>query len=269
MIRKWKIGEWVVTSYIQNFIKFKPLLEELVGRDIKVKYRRSVLGVLWTLLNPLMMMIVLSVVFSSLFKFDIEYFPVYLLSGQLIFNFYNESTSNAMSAILNNASLIKKIYVPKYLFVLSRILSSIINLAASFSALILVMLAMRIPLHWTIIFSIIPLVLLAVFSLGVSLLLAAVTVKFRDIMHLYSVFTTALLYLTPVIYPMSILPEKVKLIVAINPITNYVGMFRDVMIYGTIPGIISLLVATIEAVIMLGIGLRVFYKMQDEFILNI
>lgn len=256
-------------TYIQNFLKFRPLLEELVGRDIKVKYRRSVLGVLWTLLNPLLMMIVLSIVFSNLFKFDVEYFPVYLLSGQLMFNFYNESTSNAMSAILNNGSLIKKVYVPKYLFVVSRLLSSVINLAASFSALILVILAMRLPLTWKVVLSVIPLGLLAVFSLGVSLFLAAVTVKFRDVMHLYSVFTTALLYLTPVIYPMSILPEKVKILVMLNPITNYVMMFRETMMYGHFPSVSSIVLAAIEAGVMLIIGLRVFYKMQDDFILSI
>ncbi len=110
-----------MSVYIQNFLKFRPLLNELVSRDIKIKYRRSVLGVLWTLLNPLLMMIVLSVVFSNLFKFDVENFPLYLLSGQIVFNFYSESTSSAMSSITGNAALIKKVYVPKYLFVFSRI----------------------------------------------------------------------------------------------------------------------------------------------------
>lgn len=184
-----------LSTYIKNFKKFLPLLKELVARDIKIKYRKSVLGVFWTLLNPLCMMIVLSVVFSNLFKFDIEYFPVYLLSGQLIFNFYSESTTNAMSAIISNSSLIKKIYIPKYLFVLSRIISSTINLMASFTALVLVMLAMRVELHYTVLLVVIPLFFIVVFSMGVGMLLSAITVKFRDIMHLYSVFVTALLYL--------------------------------------------------------------------------
>ena len=131
-----------MTTYVQNFLKFQPLLKELIARDIKVKYRKSVLGVLWTLLNPLFMMIVLSVVFSNLFKFDVEYFPVYLLSGQLIFNFYSEVTTCSMSAIIDNGPLIKKVYVPKYLFILARTFSSTINLLASFTALIVVMLAM-------------------------------------------------------------------------------------------------------------------------------
>ena len=263
------MGGAVLTEYIQNFKKFRPLLNELIARDIKIKYRKSVLGVLWTLLNPLFMMIVLSVVFSNLFKFDVENFPVYLLSGQLIFNFFSESTTNAMSAILANSSLIKKIYVPKYLFVLSRVFSSTINLLASFTAMVCVMLAMRVDLHYTVLLVPIPLLFIVMFSLGVGLLLSALTVKFRDIMHLYSVFVTALMYLTPVIYPMSILPMWLKPIVTLNPITNILEMFRAVMLYNSFPSIKSMFIAIVECIIVLAIGLYVFYKKQDEFILNI
>lgn len=258
-----------MSIYIQNFKKFRPLLGELIARDIKTKYRKSVLGVLWTLLNPLFMMIILSVVFSNLFKFDVEYFPVYLLSGQLIFNFYNEATTNAMGAIVANGPLIKKIYVPKYMFVLSRIFSSSINLLASFTAMIFVMLAMRVELHYTVLLAPIPLFFIVFFSLGVGLILSAITVKFRDIMHLYSVFVTALMYLTPVIYPMSILPEWLKKIVLLNPITNILMMFRDVMLNNMLPSIGSILLATVETAAVMIIGLYVFYKRQDTFILDI
>lgn len=258
-----------MAAYIQNFLKFKPLLGELVARDIKIKYRRSVLGVLWTLLNPLCMMIVLSVVFSNLFRFDIENFPLYLLSGQVIFNFFSNSTTSAMSSIVSSASLIKKVYVPKYLFVLANIISSFINLLASFVALILVMLATRAELHWMVLLVPIPLILLVLFSLGMGLALAAITVKFRDVMHLYSVFITALMYLTPVIYPMSILPEWLSVIVKLNPITNFLTMFRDVMLNNTFFGWQSLIIAIIETALMLIFGLYVFYKNQDSFILNL
>ena len=257
-----------MSQYILNFKKFQPLLQELVARDIKIKYRRSVLGVLWTLLNPLCMMIVLSVVFSNLFKFDVENFPLYLLSGQVVFTFFSDSTTSSMTAIINNASLIKKIYVPKYLFVLSRVFSSFINLMASFTALLLVMVATRAELHWTVLFVPVPMFLLVGFCLGIGLILSAITVKFRDIMHLYSVFVTALMYLTPVIYPMSILPEWLYPIVKLNPITNILLMFRDVMLNNKVLNIVSLVVAIIEMLIVLLIGLRVFYKSQDEFILN-
>ena len=258
-----------MSTYIQNFQKFRPLLSELIARDIKTKYRKSILGVLWTILNPLFMMIVLSVVFSNLFRFDIEYFPVYLLSGQLIFNFFSESTTNAMSAIIANGPLIKKIYVPKYMFVISRIFSSSINLLASFTALIFVMLAMRVDLHYTVLLVPIPLIFIIFFSLGIGLILSAIAVKFRDIVHLYSVFVTALMYLTPVIYPMSILPEWLEKIVLINPITNILIMFRDVMMNNTVPSIASIGIAIVETAIALALGLYVFYKSQDTFILNL
>lgn len=254
---------------MQNFVRFIPLLNELVSRDIKIKYRRSMLGVLWTLLNPLFMMIVLSVVFSNLFKFDVENFPLYLLSGQVIFNFFSDATTSSMTSIIGSAPLIKKIYIPKYLFVVSKVLSCSINLMASFTALICVMLATRAELHWTILLVGIPLFFVIMFSLGAGLILGAIAVKFRDIVHLYSVFITALLYLTPVIYPMSILPDTIRKLVMVNPITNFLVMFRDVIMYNTIPSMTSLLIAAVETGLICIIGAYVFWKNQDQFILNL
>ena len=174
-----------MNSLVANFKQYTPLLSELVSRDIKTKYRRSVLGVLWTLLNPLLMMIVLSIVFSQLFgRFGVENYPIYLLSGQVIFNFFSESTSMSMSSIINNAPLLKKVYIPKYMFVLSRTISSAINLFASFAALIIVMFVMRVELHYTVVLTVFPIVALVKLSVGVGLMLASLAVKFRDIVHL-------------------------------------------------------------------------------------
>lgn len=256
-------------TYIENFKKFRPLLYELVARDVKIKYRKSVLGVLWTLLNPLLMMVILSIVFSNLFRFEIENYSLYLLSGQILFNFFNESTSGSMTSILGNASLIKKVYIPKYLFVLSRIASSSINILSSFCALLLVMLFTRTELHFAMFLVAIPLAYLIVFSLGVGLILAALTVKFRDIMHLYSVFLTALMYLTPIIYSIDMLPGWVRRIVNLNPLTGILNIFRDVMLYNTIPTAWEFLVSFVIVIITLILGLWVFYKQQDEFILNL
>ncbi len=258
-----------MSTYIQNFMKFRPLLIELVSRDIKIKYRRSVLGVLWTVLNPLLMMVVLAIVFSNLFKFDIENYPVYILSGQVIYNFFSESTTSSMSAILDNAALLKKVYIPKYLFVLSRVLSSIINVLASHCALLIVMVATGVELHWTMVLFFIPMIFLVLFSFGCGLILATASVKFRDIMHLYSVFVTALMYLTPVIYALSLLPSWLYTIVRINPITNYLMMYRDVMLNGTVFDPIQLLIGIAEGLGVLALGLFFFAKKQDTFILNI
>jgi len=258
-----------VSVYIQNFLKFRPLLMELVTRDIKTKYRRSILGVLWTLLNPLLMMLVLSVVFSHIFKFQVENYPLYILSGQVVFNFFSESTSSAMSSIINNAPLIKKVYIPKYLFTLSRVASSVVNVMASFCALIVVMVFSGIELNFTVLLLVVPMGILIIFSTGIGLLLATVAVKFRDIIHLYGVLITALTYLTPVIYPISILPAKIRFFVELNPLTGILNMFRNLMIYNTLPTVGQLLTSVTIAIGTFLLGLFVFYKNQDKFILNI
>lgn len=258
-----------MSKYIQNFKRFTPLLMELISRDIKIKYRRSILGVLWTLLNPLLMMIVLSIVFSNLFKFDVENFPLYLLAGQVVFNFFSDATTSAMTSIIGSAPLIKKIYIPKYLFVISKVFSCSINLMASFTALLCVMLATRAELHYTILLAIFPLLFVVLFSLGVGMILSSLAVKFRDIIHLYSVFMTALLYLTPVIYPMSILPDTVRKVVLLNPITNFLTMFRDLIMYNTIPGLESIVIAVVETTVICLVGAYIFWKNQDQFILNL
>ena len=255
--------------YWENFKKFRPLLYELVARDVKIKYRKSVLGVLWTLLNPLLMMLILSIVFSNLFRFDVENYSLYLLAGQILFNFFNESTTGAMTAILGNSALIKKVYIPKYLFVVSRIASSSINILSSFCALILVMLFTRTELHFSMFLVVIPLAYLIIFSLGVGLVLAAITVKFRDVMHLYTVFLTGLMYLTPIIYPISMLPEWVKKILNLNPLTGILNIFRNVLIYNTIPTVGEFIISLVVVCLTLVLGLWVFYKQQDEFILNL
>ena len=258
-------------SLLSVFVKYRNLIGQLVSRDIKTKYRRSILGLLWTVLNPLLMMTVLSIVFSYFFSRygNIENFPVYLLCGQLIFNFFNESTSIAMGSIVHSGELIKKVYVPKYLFPVSKVLSSGVNLLSSMVALVIVMIVTRARVTPTVLLAVFPLLYVLLFSTGVSLFLSAAAVSFRDLMHLYSVITTAWMYLTPVIYPMSMLPDWLTGFVMLNPITNIVLMFRNVMLNNTFFGWKSLFVAVVETGIMLAIGFWVFYKNQDNFILNL
>ena len=132
-----------------NFSKYRPLIRELVTRDLKVKYRRSVLGYMWSILNPLLMMLLQTLVFSYMFRFDIPNFPLYLICGNTLFNFFNESTNMGMGSVLGNASLIKKVYVPKFIFPISRVVSSFVNLLFSLAAILLVMLITRSPFYWT------------------------------------------------------------------------------------------------------------------------
>lgn len=265
------IGEFLVRTgeKMREFWKFKSLLYELISRDIKIKYRRSILGVLWTVLNPLLMMVILYVVFSKLFRFDIENYALYILSGQIIFNYYQSSTTDAMMAILGNGALIKKVYLPKYLLVLAKILSGAVNLFASFLALLVVILVTGNPITDHIAAVILPFLCLIVFSLGAGLFLAAVTVRFRDILHLYGVFCTALFYLTPVIYPVSILPDYMTMIVKLNPLTRIVGLFRTIILDGQIPAGTDLLICAGYALLMLVFGAVVFKVRQKHFIMEI
>lgn len=258
-----------MSTYIHNFLLYKDLLKELVRRDVKTKYRRSVLGILWSVLNPLGMMIIMSIVFSHVFRANIENFPVYLMCGQLIFNFFNEASTIAMSAILGNASLIKKVYVPKYLFPVSKVCSCFVNLVTSFIALVIVIIATGTPLSWTVILVVLPVLYVFLFSLGMGLLLSALVVTFRDLQHLYGVLITAWLYLTPIFYPIDMLPNWVKHIVHMNPIANIIEMFRDVVMYGIVPsGILQVKCLGACAIVMV-LGLWVFYKQQDTFILKV
>ena len=259
----------LVVTYIHNFLAYKNLLKELVRRDVKTKYRRSVLGMLWSVLNPLGMMIIMSIVFSHVFRSNIENFPVYLMCGQVIFNFYNEASTVAMSSVLGNASLIKKVYVPKYLFPVSKVCSCFVNLVTSFIALVIVIVATGTKLSWTALLVFIPVIYVFVFSLGMGLMLSALVVTFRDLQHLYGILITAWMYMTPIFYPVDMLPEWVANLVRLNPLANFIEMFRDVILYNVVPSGILQAKCIVSCVVALGLGFWIFYKQQDTFILKV
>ena len=253
--------------YFQKFIKYRPLLYQLVRRDFLAKYKRSALGVLWSLLNPLFTMLVMTVVFSFVFRFDIENFPVYLLSGQIIFTMFTEITNLCMGSVLGAASLMKKVSVPKYIFPISRAISSLINFAFSYIALILVMLFTRAAFHLTMIYCVVPIFFAFVFSTGIGLILSSAVVFFRDVTYLYGIFLTAITYFTPLFYPISIIPDHFRWIISLNPLYHMVECFRTCVIYGGIPTLWQNLICLALSILSLGIGLFVFVREQDRFIL--
>ncbi|URN95429.1 MAG: ABC transporter permease [Candidatus Pristimantibacillus lignocellulolyticus] len=255
--------------YFTNFWKYKELLTQFVARDLKLKYRRSVLGYLWSLLNPLLMMMVLTAVFSSFFKFDIPNYPVYLLSGQILFSFFSESTTTAMNSILGSGSLIKKVYIPKYIFPLSRILSSFVTLLFSLVALLIVMLITDIQFSATILLFPLPLFYLLIFSIGIGLIMSVLVVFFRDMLHLYGVLLSAWMYLTPIFYPINIVPDFVKTIIYSNPMYYFVEMFRELILYNQMPSLQLNLMCLMFSSISLLVGLFIFYKNQNKFVLHI
>ena len=256
-------------EYLRTFIRYRGLVSELVSRDIKVKYRRSVLGYVWTVLSPLMMMAVIAVVFSYFFRYEIENYAVYLLAGQLVFNFFNESTTNAMSSIINNRSLICKVHVPKYVFPLSRVMSAFVNLMFSLAAILIMLIITRAPLHWTILLFPLPLIYLFFIALGIGLILSVLAVFFRDVLHIYSVVITALMYFTPIFYPVSILPDYAMKIMKFNPLYHIVEMFRGYVIYGTLASAGEHLICIAFGLGFTAIGLLLFKRKQDNFLMYI
>lgn len=258
-----------MNQYIKNFLKYKDLLRELVVRDIKIKYRRSFLGMLWSLLNPLLMMIVITIVFSHLFRYTVKNFAVYLLTGQIIFTFLSEATTVAMSSILGNGSLIKKVYIPKYIFPIAKVLSSFVNLLFSLLAVVIMIIVTRVKITPAIVLVPFPLLFILLFAAGLGLILAAYAVFFRDLIYLYSVLLMIWNYLTPIIYPESIVPAKYLPILKLNPLYYFIKYFRDVVFYGIVPPFSLQLTCLLVSTATLAIGMFLFYRKQDSFILYI
>jgi lipopolysaccharide transport system permease protein len=253
--------------FISNFTKYKFLLVELVKRDIKGKYKDSVLGLFWSFLNPLLTMVVLTFIFSYVFKMSIKNFPVYFLTGYLIFNLFSAATSGAMDSIKSNASIIKKIYLPKYMFALGTTCSELINFAISLIVLILVMIATNAPFHVSMIFTIIPVLLLVIMAIGVGLILATLTTFFTDIKYLYGVFIMTLMYASAIFYPVEVLPVRYQFLFELNPVYLAIAGARDAILTGVFPNMKYMIVLSIVSVVLLAIGMYIFYKYQDKFIL--
>lgn len=256
-----------ITAAVQQFCRYRPLLRELVLRDLKIKYRRSFLGYLWSLLNPLLMMTIMSLVFSYMFRFSIPNYPLYLICGQTLWSFFNESTNTAMTSVIYNGPLIRKVYIPKFIFPISRVLSSFVTMSFSLAAILIVMLATRVRLSRYVLLIPIPLALLLLFCMGMGMVLSALAVYFRDMLHLYSVVVMAWMYLTPIFYPISALPEGVALLIRFNPMYHYLTFFREVVLYGTLPSPHLWLGCFGFSVLSITVGLLVFRKLQRNFIL--
>jgi len=254
---------------VRSLKKYGFLIEQLVSRDFKLKYKKSVLGVFWSFLNPLLYMAVLYVVFSELFRFDIENYPVYLLSGIVMFNFFSEATSLTMNSIINSAALIKKVYVPTYIYPLTRTLSSMINLLISMIPLIAAVLISGIRLHPSILLIVVPIICISVFSLGIGMMLASSMTFFRDTQYLWGVISMAWMYLTPIFYPVSILPAGAVWVVKVNPLFYYIDFMRTCIMKGASPAAGEYAICFGTAAIALLLGIYVFNKSQDKFILHL
>ena len=256
---------------LKTFFKYKDLVSQLVERDLKLKYRRSFLGYVWSILNPLLIMIVLTIVFTKMLGKGIENYPVYLLSGRLLYDFVKNSTTNAMKSVTGNAALLKKVYVPKYIFTLAKVTSSMVDLVFSFGALVIVMVATGARFHWYILLTPLVIIQIYIFCCGLGFFLAQLNVFFRDMQHIYNVVLTAWLYLTPIMYQVEFLSAKWLqiLVKGFNPLYYYVAQFRDLVYYGQFPGPRVFWGGWIIAFATLGIGAWSFQRSKDKFILYI
>ena len=256
-----------IVSVILAIKRYAFLISQLVARDFKTKYKRSVLGVFWSFLNPLLTMTVQYVVFSTLFRNDIQNYAVYLLAGIVSYSFFNEVTTMCLQSISGNANLIKKVYIPKYIFPLSRTLSSSVNLLISLIPLILIMFASGLTLHKSFILMFFFLLCLVVFSLGIGMILSALMVFFRDIQFLWSVIVMVWQYATPIFYSPNIIPPRFSFILTFNPIFQFIKNIRICIMDGISPEPRAYAYCFLCAVGCLLVGSLVFKKTQDKFTL--
>ena len=254
----------------QVLYNYRYLIKQLVTKDIKLKYRRSFLGYVWSVLNPLMVMVVMYLVFSKMFRFNIDNYSAYLIIGQTLFTFMTEATNQAIFSITGNGPLLKKVYDPKYVFTLSKVTSSLVNLVFSLGAMIIVFVITKVQFSWAMLFFPVILMEVYIFSLGLGLFLAEAAVFFRDIQYIYNVLTTAWMYLTPIFYPMEQLPESVqKAIKIFNPMYQYITQFRTISLHQTLPAAGDVVYGFAIAFVFLIVGSWAFIRKQDDFILYI
>jgi ABC-type polysaccharide/polyol phosphate export permease len=244
---------------------YRDLVIQLVRRDLVARYKRSVLGIAWTMLNPLGMMLILTFVFSQLFH-SIQGYPVYILSGLIAWNFFSQATSAALSQNVWGGSLLHKIYLPRTAFTLSAIGTGLTNLVISIIPLLLIMLITGFPLKLSIVFLPVSMIILGCFALGLGLLISTLALYFPDVVEMYQVILIAWMYLTPIIYPVDIIPLAIRpWFIHLNPMAYFVQIFRQPVYEGNLPSIHELLPAIAIALVTLVVGWLVFSSKANEF----
>ena len=255
----------VALEELRGIWKYRDLIYQLVRRDIVSRYKRSALGIAWTMLNPLGMMLVLTAVFSQVFH-SIAGYPAYILSGLVAWNFFTQATSSAMNQTVWGGSLFHRIYLPRTSFVVAAIATGLVNLVLSLVPLLLIVILAGLPLRWSMAFLPISMALLAAFALGVGLLLSAWAIYFPDLTDMYQVGLIAWMYLTPILYPVDIIPEAYRFwFFHLNPMYYLIEIFRLPVYGGTLPPAPMLAIAAGVALFALAAGWTVFCLRVDEF----
>jgi len=247
-----------------DIVQYRDLIFQLVRRDMVARYKRSMLGIAWTMLQPLGMMIVLTIVFSRLFN-QIDGYAAYVLGGLMPWIFFSQTTTSAIQQSVWGGTLMRRIYVPYTAFPASAIGTGIVNLLLSVIPLLAMTLIVGRPIRWTILFLPIPIILLAAFALGVGLLLSSLAVRFPDIAEMYQIILQAWMYLTPIMYPADILPEAIRKLQLLNPMYYLILLFRVPIYDGVLPSLPLILAATAISLVTLTIGWIYFSHQTDKF----
>ena len=240
------------------------VIRELTSREIKRKYARSKLGIIWSVLNPLLTMVVMSMIFSYMFKRSIEHYPIYYLCGNILWILFTRSTNSAMTALVDNRLMLIKVKFPMRIFILARVYTAVVNFLYSLIAFALVICVFQIIPHPTWLFLPVVFVLLTIFSLGISYILATAYVFFGDVKHLYSVFLTLWLYMSAIFYPLQQLPEFLQKIIRFNPIYNYIDCMRSMILHNQLPPMVEIIKIVIWAAGSYIIGYLVFRSNQNK-----
>ncbi|MEO6323529.1 MAG: ABC transporter permease [Thermoanaerobaculia bacterium] len=254
-----------LTDEIRDIARQPSLLFELVHRDLTVRYKRSFFGFFWTMLHPLFLMLIFVVVFSNLFRFATPHYETYFLSAYVAWNFFAQTVVNVMTGVAWNGPLMKRVRVPLSIFTLSATLSGLVNLGLSLLVLVGIMGITGVPLRPALFFLPVSLLLLGLLTLGVSLALTAVSIFFGDVREMVQAGLPALMYLTPVIYPISVVPERFRWLIQLNPLVSIIEIVRAPIYSGTVPPVHTVMIATFVSLGSLALGWMVFRHMAPRF----
>jgi ABC-type polysaccharide/polyol phosphate export permease len=251
---------------VRETYRYRELIWALAMKELKIRYKRSVLGFLWALLNPMLLMLVLTVVFSTIMSFNIKHYAIFLLSVLLPWTFFTQSLSYAVEAIVSNGDLIKKVRVAKLVFPVAAVVSNLINLLLSLIPLVLIVLLMRHPFYITWLYLPVPLAALVIFTLGGTFFFAAANVYYRDVAHILQILLQAWFYITPIIFAIDFFPPKYRIFFKLNPIQYILNGFRLSVYYGLLPSAQSIAISFICAFAALAIGFGIFRRHQNDFV---
>lgn len=246
--------------------QYQFLFEELVKRDFKKKYKRTVLGMIWSVLSPLLHLLVQSLVFTQFFGRTTPHYTIYLFAGNLVFSYFSQSTSTGMTSLFSNASIYTRVNIPKYLFLLSQNISALISFGLTLLVFFFFVAFDRLSFTWNFFLLAYPIVCLVVFNIGCGLVLSALYVFFRDMQYLWHLFTLLLMYMSAIFYQTDRYPEAVQSLFLLNPVYVYITYFRKIVIEATIPSLSFHLLAAGYAFVMLGLGYLMYKKYNTKFL---